>query len=206
MEDKWGGYLKERSLLGPSTSYRYLPSSFVFHRIYIFCFYLLPLAVSSPSFKSVTPKAVVKNLPANAGGTKEICSIPGWGRSPGRGRGNPLQYSILAWRIPWTEELGRLQSLESQRVRHNWSDLEHMHAPEVDPTRLMWWRTITAFTSFSGISRWMSEVQHQAERTLSLTQSGISTTSRYSGFLGVSVFPTFMSFFPYMSFPHLYRT
>ena len=37
----------------------------------------------------------------------------------------------------------------------------------------------------------MSEVQHQAERTLSLTQSGISTTSRYSGFLGVSVFPTF---------------
>ena len=28
--------------------------------------------------------------------------------------------SILAWRIPWTEEPGELQSLESQRVRHNW--------------------------------------------------------------------------------------
>ena len=27
MEDKWGGYLKKRSLLGPSTSYRYLPSN-----------------------------------------------------------------------------------------------------------------------------------------------------------------------------------
>ena len=27
--------------------------------------------------------------------------------------------SILAWRIPWTEEPGRLQSLGSQRVRHN---------------------------------------------------------------------------------------
>ena len=27
--------------------------------------------------------------------------------------------SILAWRIPWTEEPGRLQSMESQRVRHN---------------------------------------------------------------------------------------
>ena len=26
--------------------------------------------------------------------------------------------SILAWRIPWTEELGRLQSMGSQRVRH----------------------------------------------------------------------------------------
>ena len=29
--------------------------------------------------------------------------------------------SILAWRIPWTEELGRLQSMGSQRVRHNWA-------------------------------------------------------------------------------------
>ena len=29
--------------------------------------------------------------------------------------------SILAWRIPWTEERGRLQSTGSQRVRHNWA-------------------------------------------------------------------------------------
>ena len=29
--------------------------------------------------------------------------------------------SILAWRIPWTEEPGRLQSTGSQRVRHNWA-------------------------------------------------------------------------------------
>ena len=29
--------------------------------------------------------------------------------------------SILAWRIPWIEELGRLQSMGSQRVRHNWA-------------------------------------------------------------------------------------
>ena len=27
--------------------------------------------------------------------------------------------SILAWKIPWTEEAGRLQSMESQRVRHD---------------------------------------------------------------------------------------
>ena len=31
--------------------------------------------------------------------------------------------SILAWRIPWTEELGRLHSTQLQRVGHNWSDL-----------------------------------------------------------------------------------
>ena len=30
--------------------------------------------------------------------------------------------SILAWRIPWTEEPGSLQSIGSQRVRHNWSN------------------------------------------------------------------------------------
>ena len=35
--------------------------------------------------------------------------------------------SILAWRIPRTEEPGRLQSMGSQRVRHNQSDLAHMH-------------------------------------------------------------------------------
>ena len=29
------------------------------------------------------------------------------------------QFSILAWKIPWTEEPGRLQSLGSQRVRHD---------------------------------------------------------------------------------------
>ena len=34
-------------------------------------------------------------------------SIPGSGRSPGGGHGNPLQY--LAWRIPWTEEPDGLQ-------------------------------------------------------------------------------------------------
>ena len=36
--------------------------------------------------------SVVKNLPANAGDTG---SIPGWGRSPGVGNGNPLQYFCL---------------------------------------------------------------------------------------------------------------
>ena len=35
--------------------------------------------------------AVVKNPPANAGGTRDTGSIPGSGRSPGVGNGNPLQ-------------------------------------------------------------------------------------------------------------------
>ena len=39
--------------------------------------------------------AVIKNPPANAGDTKDEGSIPGLGRFPGVGNGNPLQYSCL---------------------------------------------------------------------------------------------------------------
>ena len=45
--------------------------------------------------------SVIKNSPANA---EDMGSIPGAGRSPGEGNGNS---SILAWGIPWTEELSR---------------------------------------------------------------------------------------------------
>ena len=39
--------------------------------------------------------SVVKNPPANAGDTRDVGLIPGWGRSLGEGNGNPLQYSCL---------------------------------------------------------------------------------------------------------------
>ena len=38
---------------------------------------------------------MVKNLPANAGDTRDVGLIPGLGRSPGGGHGNPLQYFCL---------------------------------------------------------------------------------------------------------------
>ena len=57
-------------------------------------------------------------------------SIPGSGRCPRGGSGSPLQYS--SWRIPWTEEPGGLQSMGSQRVGHDWSNL----APKVNQLRL----------------------------------------------------------------------
>ena len=34
-----------------------------------------------------------------------------------------IHSSILAWRTPWTEESGGLQSIELQRIEHDWSDL-----------------------------------------------------------------------------------
>ena len=71
---------------------------------------------------------MVKSLPANAGAVGDASLISGAGRSPGGRHGNPL--SILAWRIPWAEEPGRLQSLESQRAGHDRSDLSHTHTVE----------------------------------------------------------------------------
>ena len=43
----------------------------------------------------VPGSSVVKNMPANAGDTKDVGSIPGSGRSTGGGHGNPFQYSCL---------------------------------------------------------------------------------------------------------------
>ena len=60
---------------------------------------------------------LVKNLPANAEDTRYAHLIPGLGRSPGEGNGNPL--SILSWKIPWAEEPGELQSMGLQRVRQD---------------------------------------------------------------------------------------
>ena len=57
---------------------------------------------------------MVKNLPANAG---NLGSTPGSGRSPGKGNGNPLQYSCLG--NPWTEEPDGIQPMGLQRIGHN---------------------------------------------------------------------------------------
>ena len=57
---------------------------------------------------------VVKNLPANAG---DVGSIPVSGRSLKEEMA--IHSSILAWKMPWTEEPGRLQSTGSQRAGCN---------------------------------------------------------------------------------------
>ena len=60
---------------------------------------------------------VVKNLPAGAGDLRDAGLIPDW-EDPLE-EGVATHSSILAWRIPWTEEPGGLQSMGSQRVRHD---------------------------------------------------------------------------------------
>ena len=68
-------------------------------------------------------KAIIKSVPGVLEGKESACNagdlglIPGLGRSPGEGNGNPLQYSCLE--NPMDKELGGLQSMESQRIGHN---------------------------------------------------------------------------------------
>ena len=64
---------------------------------------------------------VAHRVKASAHNEGDLGSIPGLGRSPGEGNGNPS--SILAWKIPWMEKPGGLQSMG-----HKESDMtEQLH-------------------------------------------------------------------------------
>ena len=57
---------------------------------------------------------MVKNLPA-----MQETQVRSLGREDSLEKGTATHSSILAWRIPWTEEPGGLQSMGSQRIGHN---------------------------------------------------------------------------------------
>ena len=70
--------------------------------------------------------ALVENNPhANAGDIRDPGSIPGLQDSLEKEMAT--HSSILAWRIPWTEEPGSLLSIGLQIVGHDWSSLACMH-------------------------------------------------------------------------------
>ena len=76
---------------------------------------------------------VLKNPPVKAGNIRDLGLIPGL-KDP-LGKGMATHSSSLAWRIPRTEESGRLQSMELQRVRHDWVINSHIHTntkPTID--------------------------------------------------------------------------
>ena len=79
---------------------------------------------------------VVKNPPADEGDIRNVGLIPGSGRSPGEGNGNPLQISCLE--NPMIEEPGGLQSTGLQRARHNWSALAHFLKKNLGQKGEMW--------------------------------------------------------------------
>ena len=61
---------------------------------------------------------------SSSNGKESACNVGDLGLIPGLGRSLEKEMathsSILAWKIPWTEEAGRLQSMGSHRVGHEW--------------------------------------------------------------------------------------
>ena len=71
----------------------------------------------------------------------------GWGEQPG----NATCSSILAWKIPWTEESDRLQSMGLQRVRHSGAtEYTHTHTHTHTHTQLP---SLAEVSSGSGLDR-----------------------------------------------------
>ena len=67
-----------------------------------------------------------RGFPGGVSGKEPACSAGDAGEDPLE-EGMAIYSSILAWRIPWREEPGRLQAIGSQRVSHDWSNLARMH-------------------------------------------------------------------------------
>ena len=102
--------MKDNKSLFITWFYWCLWNGIIFNLLWIF----IPIAWFIIHWASLVAQ-MVKNLPAMW--ETQVWSL---------GQENPLEKgmdthsSILAWRIPWTEESGELQSMGSQRVRHNW--------------------------------------------------------------------------------------
>ena len=107
---------------------------------------------------------LVKNLPANAGDMGDVGFIPGSGRSPGRGHGNPLQYFCL----------------ENPMDRGAWQAMVHRVAQSL--TQLKWLSThartepeIRGYTFISTLYTWNI---HKNQRDLMLSHKLVSINSK----------------------------
>ena len=67
------------------------------------------------SYRAFVMAEMVNNLPA-----MQLTCVDSLFQEDSLEKGVDTHFSILAWRIPWTEEPGGLQSLGSQRIRNNW--------------------------------------------------------------------------------------
>ena len=70
----------------------------------------------------------VMGFPSGPDGKESACNAGDLGQEDPLEKGMTTHSGILAWRIPWTEEPVRLQSMGSHRVRHDWNDLACMNA------------------------------------------------------------------------------
>ena len=81
--------------------------------IIIYIFAGIKIIVACSTFTRASQVALVKNLTAKAEEVRDAVSIP---QEDPLEKGMATHSGILAWRIPWTKELGGLQPIGSQRV------------------------------------------------------------------------------------------
>ena len=67
----------------------------------------------------VAASTMAQRIKASACNVGDMSSVPGLGRSPEKEMAT--HSNTLAWKIPWTEKPDKLQSMGSQRVRHDWA-------------------------------------------------------------------------------------
>ena len=91
---------------------------------------------------------VIKNPPADAGGRQETRVQSLVWENP-LGEGLAIHSNILAWRISWTEELGGLPSIGSQRVGHDWSNSARMHSHTQAVTKFFFMGTFPIYSPSS---------------------------------------------------------
>ena len=103
-----------------------------------------------------------------------------WVRNPLE-EGMASHSSILAWRTSWTEEPGRLQSIGSQMVRHNWSDLhaEGFWNPEMLKGVLLYTVKRLGPHSMLGIIKVLDPLQYQILFLVSFTGKLKPNNHRY---------------------------
>ena len=83
----------------------------------LFFIVAVPIYITCNSVGTSQVVLLVKNMPANEGDVRDMGLIPGW-KGPLEKR-MATHSSVLAWRILWTEEPGRLQSIWLQIVGHD---------------------------------------------------------------------------------------
>ena len=101
-----------------------------------------------------------------------------------------IHSSTLAWRIPWMEEPGRLQSMGSQRVRHNWATSLHFTSLQRKiRNKRLWSRT---FRNRAYLTQWvlMDNAAHTCVKMFMqhFHKKGEITRSEIAGSYGSSIF------------------
>ena len=93
-------------------------------------------------------------FPAGSDGKESACNAGGLGSIPGLGRSMDenmgTHSNILAWRIPWREEPGGVQSTGWQRVGHDWATKPSIAHLTIELSTCCWW----SWRCFNKIGWW----------------------------------------------------